>query len=254
MRRLLAALAFGCLAALLPASAADDYAYGADSLPQSGVPKGKVTQFRVEQEQGLRRHGPRLLGLRAGAVRRQDAGLRDGLPGRRQLRQREGPVPRADRVRQPDPQEGNAGDDRHLHQPRRRSPQQQGRAASRGSEPQLRVRHALATSTPVPGEGDPARGRQDGTSCARTPPAGPSAASARAASVPSPSPGSGPTCSQGAQPRRQLHQHPRRRRLSGHDPQDASASRSASSCRTAPTTSTTSTATGRWPTSRWPRR
>ena len=38
-----------------------------------------------------------------------------------------------------------------------------------------------------------------------------SAASARAASARGPSPGSGPTVQQGAQPRRQLHQHPRRR-------------------------------------------
>ena len=59
---------------------------------------------------------------------------------------------------------------------------------------------------------------------------------------------------QGAEPRRQLHQHPRRRRLPRPDPQDGDRSRSASSCRTAPTTSTTCTATGRWPTSRWRRR
>ena len=60
--------------------------------------------------------------------------------------------------------------------------------------------------------------------------------------------------SQGAEPHRQLHQHPRRRRLPGSRSARASASRSASSCRTATTTSTTSTATGRWPTSRWRRR
>ena len=34
------------LAALVPASAADDYAPGADSFPQKDVPKGKVTPFR----------------------------------------------------------------------------------------------------------------------------------------------------------------------------------------------------------------
>ena len=36
----------------------------------------------------------------------------------------------------------------------------------------------------------------------------------RAASAPSPWPGSGPTPSEGRQPHRQLHQHPRRLRLS----------------------------------------
>jgi len=48
MRRLFAMvahLAFVSLATLLPASAADDYAFGDDSLPHSGVPKGKVTHF-----------------------------------------------------------------------------------------------------------------------------------------------------------------------------------------------------------------
>ena len=56
---------------------------------------------------------------------------------------------------------------------------------------------------------------------------------------------------QSAQPRRQLRQHPRRRRLPRHDPQGSDKRRCASSCRTAATTSTTSTATGRWATSRW---
>ena len=59
---------------------------------------------------------------------------------------------------------------------------------------------------------------------------------------------------QGAEPRRQLHQHPRRRRLSRPDPQDARRSRSASSSRTAPNDLDNGTATGRWPTSRWRRR
>ena len=29
-----------------PASAADDYAFGPDSMPQPGVPKGKIAQFK----------------------------------------------------------------------------------------------------------------------------------------------------------------------------------------------------------------
>ena len=47
--------------------------------------RGRSPQYKLE-EQGLRRHRARLLGLRPGAVRRQDAGLRHGLPGRRRLR------------------------------------------------------------------------------------------------------------------------------------------------------------------------
>ena len=62
-------------------------------------------------------------------------------------------------------------------------------------QPQLRVRHAVGSVRPLPGEGNPARGGARRTTCARTRRAGPSAASARAASAPSPPPGNGPTCS-----------------------------------------------------------
>ena len=56
------------------------------------------------------------------------------------------------------------------------------------------------------------------------------------------------------QPRRQLHQHPRRRRLSGHDPQDREEADPRLPAGRRRTTSTTCTATGRWRTSRWRRR
>jgi enterochelin esterase-like enzyme len=45
----LAALAFFLALTLRPAPAADDYAYGPDSSPQGGVPKGKVTQFKWDK-------------------------------------------------------------------------------------------------------------------------------------------------------------------------------------------------------------
>ena len=57
-----------------PLRAADDYKLGPDSQPQAGVPKGKVIEPDALEEQGLPRHRARLLGLRAGPVRRQQAG------------------------------------------------------------------------------------------------------------------------------------------------------------------------------------
>ena len=51
MRRAPTLTAFALLAAALsrPAGAADDYAYGPDSSPRDGVPKGKVTKFRWDR-------------------------------------------------------------------------------------------------------------------------------------------------------------------------------------------------------------
>ncbi|HEV3440690.1 MAG TPA: esterase family protein, partial [Gemmata sp.] len=50
MRHLIPIVAYTVLAAvfLRPATAADDYAFGLDSFPHDGVPKGKVTQFKWE--------------------------------------------------------------------------------------------------------------------------------------------------------------------------------------------------------------
>ena len=176
------------------ALAAEDYKLGPDSMEQPGVPQGQGDQVHLE-EQGLPRHRARLLGLRPGAVRRQDAGLRHGLPGRRRLRRttraqfrvpivfdnlihkKEMPVTIGIFI--------NPGD-----VPGRAS---QGQKAAQ--QPQLRVRHAVRPVRPLPREGDPARGRQEVQPARATPPAGRSAASARAASAPSPPPGSGPTCS-----------------------------------------------------------
>ena len=61
------------------------------------------------EEQDLPRHDPRLLGLCSAAIRRGPSGLRHGVSGRPCLRQRAWRLPSADRVRQSDSQEGNAG-------------------------------------------------------------------------------------------------------------------------------------------------
>ena len=91
--------------------------------------------------------------------------------------------------------------------------------------------------------------------------AAPSPASAAAASALDGRLGTAGRILQGALVGRFVHQHrqwqePARRRpqLRGHDSKDARKSRSASSSRTVPMTLTTTTATGRWPTRRWPSR
>ncbi len=91
--RLLALAMLGFM--LNPLLAADDYTFGPDSMEQAGVPKGKVIKMEPWKSKVF-----------AGTVRdcwvyvpaqydAEDAGLRHGLSGRRQLRERQGPVPRA---------------------------------------------------------------------------------------------------------------------------------------------------------------
>ena len=75
--------------------------------------EGRGDQVHLRPEQDLPRHRPRLLGLRAEAVRPGQAGLRVRQPGRR-------PVQRAGRVRRADPQEGDAGHDRRVRHARPR--------------------------------------------------------------------------------------------------------------------------------------
>ena len=79
----------------------------------AGRAQGQAQADAGLEEQDLRRHDARLVGLRPGAVQGRRARLRDGLPGRRRLQGL-----RADRLRQPDRQEGHAGHGRHLHQAR----------------------------------------------------------------------------------------------------------------------------------------
>ena len=88
MRRLvpLTFLALAVVVLLRPASATDDYVYGGDSMRHDGVPKGKVTPFKWDKSK-----------IFAGTTRDcwvyvpaqydgSEAGLRDGLSGRRRLR------------------------------------------------------------------------------------------------------------------------------------------------------------------------
>ena len=204
-------------------------------------------------EQDLPRHGARLLGLRPGPVRRQEAGLRHGLSGRRRLRQSQGPVPRADRLRQSHPQEGDAGDDRHLHQSGQRS-----RPSDNGQKPRSNRSFEYDTLSDqyarflekeiLPEVGKKYKLRQD--------------AAGRAICGIS----SGGICAFTVAWERPdlfskvLSHVGSFTNIRGGDVypglirKTRNASRSASSCRTARTIWTTSTATGRSPTSRWRRR
>ena len=154
-------------------------------------PQGRGHQVHLRQEQDLSRHGARLLGLRAAAVRPGQAGLPARQSGRR-------PVQRAGRLRRTDPQEGNAGHDRRLRHAR----PGQGRLATgaRPLQPQLRVRRTGRRLRPVPARGAAARSRDRkprptaGRSASRTTATiARSAAPAAARSAPSRRLGSGPT-------------------------------------------------------------
>ena len=133
--------------------------------------------------------------------------------------ERERRLPRADRVRQPDHQEGNAGDDRHLHQSRqvrrRRCRQTRGRPSNRSFEydtlsdqyarflleeilPEVGKDYKLTDKRRRPGDLRHQLRRHLRVH-------GRLAAARR--------------LQQSAQPRRQLHEHPRRPCLSVADPQ-----------------------------------
>ena len=246
-------IALCCLVAIVPAlRAADDYKLGPDSDRQPGVPEGQGHPAQVD-EQGLPRHRARLLGLRPGAVRRQDARVRHGLSGRRQLRQNAKGQFRVPIVF-----------DNLIH--KKEMPVTIGIFINPGDVPAAPARDRRRSNrsfeydtlspqyATLPREGDPAGGGQGVQAAAGRGRPGDRRHQLRRHLCVHRGLGAAGPVQQGAQPRRQLHQHPRRRRLSGHDPQDASGSRSASSCRTARTTWTTCTATGRWPTCRWRRR
>ena len=198
----------------MPLHASDDYTLGPDSQPQEGVPKGKVI-------------GPTLFKSKSSPAPSASTGSmcppsttaasppRDGLPGRRQLRER-----RAGQFRVP------VVFDNLIHKKEMPvtigifiNPGQRRRHGAAG-EPGARRTAASsttrsATHTRVPARGDPARGRQE----LQAAPSDPDGARdlrhqlrrhlrvhrrlGAARRVP-----------QGAQPRRQLHQHPRRPRLS----------------------------------------
>ena len=73
--------------------------------------QGRGHQVHLRPEQGLPRHEPRLLGLRAQAVRPGQAGLRPRQPGRRSVQGAGG-------LRRADPQEGDAGHHRRVRHAR----------------------------------------------------------------------------------------------------------------------------------------
>ena len=192
------------------APAADDYKLGPDSERQDGVPQGKVTKHKWKSKifPGTERdywvYVPAQYDGKTPACVMvfQDGG---GYAGR------EGPVPRPGRLRQPDPQEGDAGHHRHLHQPGRGpgGRQRRRRAANRSFEYDTLSRPVRT----LPGEGDPARGGQGVQAAAGRGRAGDRRHQlGRHLRVHRRLGAAGPV-QQGAQPRRQLHQHPRRRHL-----------------------------------------
>ena len=94
----------------------------------------------------LRRHDPRLVDLRAGAVQGREAGRADGLSGRRADARRERPLAGAGRVRQPDRPRRHAADDRRLHQSRARQVASRGRTTGTPTAASSTTASAIATS------------------------------------------------------------------------------------------------------------
>ena len=226
-------LALAVLSIATVGAPAEDYVLGPDSQPQAGVPRGEVTKYNWTST------------IFPGTVRdywvyvptQYDpaARLRDGLSGRRRLRQGRTAQWRVPIVF-----------DNLIH--KKEMPVTIGVFINPGVvpapatnalaalQPQLRVRRARRQLRALPARGDPARGRQElqpvdqrGNDRAIA------GASSRRRSAPSPRPGSGPT------PSARVLQHHRQltstcaaatstRRSSARP----SRSRSASSCRTAP--------------------
>ena len=125
----------------------------------AGRAQGRGHEVLVDQHD-LSRHRPRLLGLRAEAVRPRQAGrvmvFQDGAAYIKE----DGNCARPHRLRQPHPQGRDAGHGRHLHQPGRGAGPVRERAAP--VQPQLRVRRPGRPLCALPARGDPARGGEDG--------------------------------------------------------------------------------------------
>ena len=172
------------------------YPLGPDSLPQDGVPKGKLDGPFLFKSQII-----------AGTVRRYwiyvpaqytrcDAGQRPRLPGWPARDQPDRLAARAAGAREPDSQEGHPGHHRHLHHARPARRCVSGGSRHRQSEqPRRRVRLAERRLRAVHRGRDAARGRQD-----LQPDQGPRrdarlAARAAARFAPSRSPGTGRTSS-----------------------------------------------------------
>ena len=239
-------LVLGAFLVSTPLHAADDYTLGPDSQPQAGVPKGKVTSPHRVQEQGLpdtvRQYWVYVPAQYDGQTPACVMVFQDGA----QLRRTPSGEFRVPVVF-----------DNLIH--KKEMPVTIGifinpgvigrRAAGRAvapRQPQLRVRHAQRRSTPASCSRRSCRRSARSTTCTSDPDGRAICGiSSRRHLRVHRRLGAARRVPQGAQPRRQLHQHPRRRRLPGLIRKTRAASRSASSCRTAATTSTTSTATGR---------
>ena len=127
--------------------------------------KGGAHQALLD-EPHLSRDDARLLGLRAEAVRRVEAGRRDGLPGRRGLRAGGRQLARAGRLRQPDPQGRDARDHGRLRESRRRAGRERRGPAALQPQPRVRQRgrplRALPARGAAAGGGEVAEPRPDG--------------------------------------------------------------------------------------------
>ena len=84
---------------------AQPYALGPDSPPKPGKPKGKVTKYSWNTSKIFPGTTRDYWVYVPAQYDGDEARLRDGLPGRRRLRERERRVARARRARQPDPAE-----------------------------------------------------------------------------------------------------------------------------------------------------
>ncbi len=158
IRRMCAAvLLLSC--SVVVSRAADDYKLGPDSMEQPDVPKGEVTKYHLERARSSpARCATTGSTCRRSTIRKTPACVMVFQDGGGYV-ERQGPVPRADRLRQPDPQEGDAGDDRHLHQPRQRS-RPTGPAKPRSNR-SFEYDTLSDQYVALPRKGDPAGGRQE---------------------------------------------------------------------------------------------
>ena len=123
-----------------PSPPPEPYTLGPDSQVQAGVPKGRIEgPFLYRARCSRARSATTGSTSRPNTTPAQPAAVMVFQDGHRYV-DRAG-IPRARRVRQPDPQEGDAGDHRRLRQPRsfRRDVPREPVA---WQQPQLRVRHA----------------------------------------------------------------------------------------------------------------
>ena len=112
------------LAAPAPAQAADDYTLGPDSLPQPGVPAGAIHKFAFGPSRFFPGTQRDYWVYVPAQYRPAVAGVRDGVPGRRAVREGGRQLARAGGVRQPHPPPADAGHHRRVREPRRHAARQ----------------------------------------------------------------------------------------------------------------------------------